>query len=63
VIEDVIQFFGYVTPQLATFGRYRRVRSRDPLLLEGTVGFLPIAITMYVAYRWSRERQSFDSNI
>lgn len=51
MIEGLIQFLGYVTLQLATPGRYGRVRSNDPLLLEGTVGFLPLAITMYVVYR------------
>ena len=51
VIEGLIQILGYLTLQVATLGRYGRARPEDALLLEGTVGFGLVAVTMFGIYR------------
>ena len=51
VLEGLIQLLGYLTLQVATLGRYGRVRPRDALLLEGATGFGVVAVTCFVIYR------------
>lgn len=51
VVEDLIRLLGYLTLQVGTLGRYGRIRPADSLLLEGTVGFLLLAVTAYTFYK------------
>jgi hypothetical protein len=50
-IPDVIQLIGFVLLQLATLGRYARVRRKDAQLLEGAVGFVAVAAAIWVMYK------------
>lgn len=50
MIEDLIQLLGYLMLQVATLGRYGRVRPEDALLLEGAVGLGLVGLTTYVIY-------------
>lgn len=51
VIEGLIQLLGYVLLQVVTLGRYGRMRPKDALLLEGSVGFGLVALALFVSYR------------
>ncbi len=49
--EDLIQLVGFLVLQVATLGRYARIRPRDALLLEGTVGFLTLVAVFRGLYK------------
>lgn len=51
MIEDLIQLLRFLVLQLATLGRSARIRPRDALLLEGTVGFLRLVAAFWAFTR------------